>query len=131
MVNRTRKEKLTIANLIAKKEEIQARKLKTAEIETEIGIIRITAPSRALALEAAELGQDGGDEYLIYHCIKEPCLKDAKLQEAYGCIEPMDIVGQLFCPGEITAIALEIMRLAGYNNGTISLVRQTDEVIKN
>lgn len=55
-----------------------------------------------------------GDSYFILNQTVEPNLKDEKLQKAYDCAEPTDIVRRLFDPGEVPAIAKKIAMLAGY-----------------
>lgn len=124
--------KLTIADLIAKKEALAERQKKTATVETELGVLTISMPDKALVAEALDMGKDGGDEYLIYECVKEPNLKDAKLQAAFDCAEPMGIVSKIFKPGEAAALATLIMQHAGYmQNGSANFAKTTDEAIKN
>lgn len=125
------KNKITITDLIAKKDILRNRKKATAEIETEIGIITIVMSDKALVSDAIEMGRDGGDEYLCYECVSEPNLKDKKLQETFDCASPLDIVGKIFKPGEIATIATLIMRHAGYNDGKADFVKKMDEEIKN
>ena len=69
-----------------------------------------------------------GDAYLVLNCIVSPNLKDAKLQEAYGCVEPTDIVRKLFDAGEMTRIAVAILDCAGYNK---NIVRKVHDDAKN
>lgn len=126
------KQKLTIAELIAKKEALAARHKETADIETVIGTVTIAMADKALVTEALEMGKDGGDEFLVYECVKEPNLKDAKLQEAFDCAEPIDVVEKIFKPGEAAALATLIMRHAGYENGNqMDFVKKADEAVKN
>ena len=51
---------------------------------------------------------------IILECTVEPNLKAAELQQAYECLEPLDIVSALFPVGEIGRISDEIFNLAGY-----------------
>ena len=67
---------------------------------------------------------ENGDAYIVYSCVKEPCLKSKELQEAFGCIDPMEIVEKIFEPGEIPMIAVECLKLAGYIDG----VKAVDEL---
>jgi len=60
---------------------------------------------------------DNGDVYLVYQCVKDPCLKSKELQKEYGCVEPMEIVELIFAPGEIPQISVECLRLSGYIDG--------------
>ena len=104
---------VSIEELINEKEAIEARKKRRYDIETSAGTFTMKVPSKSFVAEAMGLSE-GSDEYLIYHCTVAPDLSDKKLQDAYGCVEPTDIVGKLLDPGEITAVAKKIMQCAGY-----------------
>ncbi len=126
--------KLTIKDLLAQKEQLKKKKeLRTQElyIESLDADITIQEPSRALALEALEMAQEGksdeADVYIVYHCVIEPDLKDKELQKEFGCVEPTDIVTMIFRPGEISAISGFALQLAGYGQG----VRKVDRDLKN
>lgn len=124
--------KLTIADLIAKKEALAERQKQIATVETAVGVVTIRMPDKALVAEALDMGKNGGDEYLIYECVKEPNLKDAKLQMAYDCGEPMEIVTKIFKPGEASALATLILQHAGYTqDGSAKFVEAADEAVKN
>lgn len=111
---------ITLTELIARKEQVLAAKnnAKKANIYVKSldGEITVQAPSKALTAEAVEMSE-GGDEHLVYECVVEPDLHSEELQKAYGCTYPEEIVGMIFAPGEITPIALECMKLAGYVDG--------------
>ena len=109
---------ISMADLIAKKEDIEKAKKAKYDIETSIGTLTIKKPTAALVAEANEL-VDGIDDYLIINSVVEPDLKDAQLLKAYGCLEPTDIVRKLFDAGEIVALARTIMSTAGYNAGNL------------
>ena len=104
---------ISINELIAKKEELAAKKEAMFDMETSIGTITVKKPSRAMVVETVERESDN-DEYLIINQVVNPNLKDRALLDAYGCLEPLDIVGKIFEPGEISAISKEILRTAGY-----------------
>lgn len=115
--------KLTLKDLIAKKEQVLDSKKKTRNlyIKSLDGIITIEKPSIETIVDASKI--DSGmesDKYLVYNCIIEPNLKDKELQKVYGCIEPSDIL-KIFEDGEISSIARECMNLAGYS-GSVSVV---------
>jgi len=125
---------LTIADLLAKKEELKKGNRRTASlyIASLDGEITIQEPERSVALEALQMAQDDSrsdkaDPYLVYHCVVQPNLKDQQLQKEFGCVEPFDIVDMLFRPGEIQAISGHALKLAGFGEG----VRKVDEIIKN
>lgn len=116
------RKKLTINDLIKNKDNIKNKKT-TQELYLENldATIVIETPERSLVLESIELGEDEsyegtGDEFLVYNIVKEPNLKDEELQRAYGCVEPMDIVTEIFDPGTIRGIAEFSMELAGYTS---------------
>ena len=119
--------KITLAELIKRKEQVlEAKKSpKKARIYVKSldGEIIIKAPTKSLATEAAEMENDG-DAHLVYECVAEPDLHSKELQDAYGCTYPEEIVEKLFDAGEITPIAMECMKLAGY----VDSVKLVEEV---
>ncbi|MDY6299799.1 MAG: hypothetical protein SPL46_07395 [Selenomonadaceae bacterium] len=104
---------VSIEELINEKEAIEARKKRQYDVETSAGTFTMRPPSKSFVAEAMGLSE-GSDEYLVYHCTVSPDLSDKKLQDAYGCVEPTDIVDRLLDPGEISAVAKKIMQCAGY-----------------
>ena len=124
--------KLTIKELIAQKEQLKNKKSRTIDLYVESldSEITVSSPSSALILEAQDVGEQDAtraDAYIIFNCMKEPNLKDSELQTAYSCLEPLDIVEKLFLPGEVAAIASEIMKLAGFGSN----VSKVGKEIKN
>ena len=109
---------ISIADLIAKKEDIRRAKKAKYDIKTSIGTLTVKKPTASLVAETNEL-EDGNEEYLIINSVVEPDLKEPQLLKAYGCIEPMDIVRKLFDAGEIMALSRTIMSTAGYNAGNL------------
>ena len=111
--------KITLAELIKRKEQVlEAKK----NVKSLGGEIVIKAPTKSLATESAEMEKDG-DAHLVYECVAEPDLHSKELQDAYGCTYPEEIVEKLFDAGEITPIAMECMKLAGYVN-SVKLVEE-------
>ena len=104
---------ISVKDLIAKKEEIAAKKHATVDFVTSIGTVTVKKPTKSMVLESIERDNDG-DAYLILQQVVEPNLKDPELQAAYGCAEPLDIVEKIFMPGEITNLARAIMKTSGY-----------------
>ena len=104
---------ISVKELIAKKEELAAKKTEPVNFVTSIGTVTVKKPTKSMVAEALERGDDG-DAYLIINQVVEPNLKDPELQEAYGCAEPLDIIGKLFLPGEVVNFARAIMRTSGY-----------------
>ncbi|MHC1683417.1 MAG: hypothetical protein AB6733_10755 [Clostridiaceae bacterium] len=121
--------KLTLKDLIVKKEQIEANKKKTADLHilSLDAVITIESPHIDIVTDALaiENGMES-NKYLLYNCIVEPNLKDKELQKEYGCVEPTDILNKIFDDGEIGSIAEECLKLAGYKN-SVSVV----EKIKN
>ena len=66
----------------------------------------------------ADTDSRGADKKLVYECVKTPNLKNADLQEAFECVEPIDIVNKLFTDIEISAISQQIMDLYGITGNT-------------
>ena len=112
--------KITIEELVRRKEQMlkskQQKKTKDLYVKSLDGAITIVEPDAALARDAQEM-EESGDTYIVYSCVTEPCLKSKELQEAFGCVEPMEIVEKIFDVGEIPQIAVECIKLAGYIDG--------------
>ncbi|WP_105614370.1 phage tail assembly chaperone [Vallitalea okinawensis] len=111
--------KLTLQDLLNKKESITNGREETRELYVNSldGTILIKKPDRKLCLEAIDMDDtDYADIFVVYNCVVEPNLKDQKLHQAYGVIEPDDIVQAIFEPGEITNISKECLKYAGYIN---------------
>lgn len=119
--------KVTLQDLIARAEQKKQDKkeLRQLYIESLDGTITIIKPDRKLILEAMDMEDESeGDKYLVYNCVVDPNLKDKELQQAYKVVSPMDIVDDVFEPGEIANISKEIVRLAGY----IDSVKVVDDI---
>ena len=118
--------KITLKELIRRKEQMleskKQKKTKELYIKSLDGCITIESPSAALAKDSQE--SENGDVYMVYSSVVEPCLKSKELQEAFGCVEPMEIVEKIFDPGEIPLIAVECLKLSGYIDG----VQAVDEL---
>lgn len=112
------KKKLTIADLIDNKERLSTSKNETKNIHIEKldAVITIVKPARTLIFESLEMGSYGGDEFLVYNSIIEPNLKDKELQSAYGCVEPTDIVNEIFDMGTVKGIAEQALSMVGVDS---------------
>ncbi|MBB6214960.1 hypothetical protein HNQ80_001045 [Anaerosolibacter carboniphilus] len=123
--------KLTLTDLIAKKEQRDKAKLAFKDIHVESlgGTIVAQRPSDEVILETIDLmgNNDSAKEivaafkYLIYTSI--PILKEPSLQEAYECVEPDEIVMKLFDIGEVLEVGAAILEMAG--------VKDIGETLKN
>ena len=117
----TKRTKLTLAELLRRKEQMLAdkkiKKTKDLYIKSIDAVITITEPDAALCRDANDMEPGEGDKYMCYECITEPNLRSKEVQEAFECASPMDVVELVFAPGEIPQIAIECMKLAGYMGG--------------
>lgn len=120
-----KKTKLTLSELMRRKEQMLAAKktkaTKDLYIKSLNAVITIEEPDGALCRDAAGMPDGEGDKYMVYSRVKEPNLKSAEVQEAFGGAEPMDVVESIFKPGEIALIALECSKLAGYIDGVTAV----------
>lgn len=115
---------ITLDDLIRKKDEIKSgKRRKTAQIYVKSldGVITIKEPDIDTMQDAVKM-EENGDAYMVLQCCISPNLKDPALLEAYGVIEPMDMVRLIFATGEISPIAIECLHLAGYEEGNVKLV---------
>ena len=113
--------KITLNELIKRKEQmLEAKKTPKRQdlfVKSLGGVITIEEPSRALVIEAQEMGTDVSDAYMVYQCVVEPNLKNAELRDAFGCVEPIEIVDKIFSAGEVVSIAKQCLELSGYIDG--------------
>ncbi len=120
---------VTVTDLIAKREEIKNKRKNLYDIETSIGTIVVKQPTIKSVDELLQ-SKDGrqGDIDFVFEMVVEPNLKDTKLQEAFACAVPSDIVPILFKPGEISQIVRAIMRCGGFGK---NLEAKIHEEVKN
>lgn len=123
--------KLSITDLLAQKEQLKKKEIRKQDlyIQSLDAEITIQEPSLALATEALAMAQDDArsemaDVHVVYNCVIEPNLKDPELQKQFGCVEPIDIVGMIFRPGEIAAISGHALQLAGYGQGVTKVAKE-------
>ena len=120
------KKKLTVGDLIANSDKIKARKNETKELYVKSldATITVMKPSRATILDSHDLGNEEGNDFLVYECVVEPNLKDPALQEAYS-VTGYGILESIFDLGEVDNIAKEIIVFAGYGADRVSVVETT------
>jgi hypothetical protein len=125
---------MSIADLLAKKEQLKKKKQATdlLYIESLGGNIRVQEPTGPICNETFEMAQDPtrsdkSDAYMVYNCVIEPNLKDKDLQKEFGCVEPTDIVDMIFKPGETASISTHCIHMAGYSSG----LKKVDAELKN
>jgi len=121
--------RLTVKALLERKEQLKEKENIVEEvfIPSLDATILVKKPSRSLCVESVVMSKDDSSEdkadlYLVYHSVVEPNLKDPKLQEEFGCVEPLDIVEKIMDPGEVSSVAGICMNLAGYTDG-VKLVK--------
>ena len=111
---------LTLKDILKRKDFFKAKNKETRELyikRLDANIV-ITKPDIALCSECLDMEDSHeSNKYFVYEIIAEPNLKDAKLQEEFGVVEPIDIVDELFDAGEIAGIATEGMKFAGFYGG--------------
>jgi len=114
-MTKNEKKKLTLTDLIEKKEQYQVKTgaKKDLYLDQLDATVTIIQPDRSTVLDSFE---SESDEYMVYNIVIDPNLKDAELQKAYGCAEPMDIVTKIFDPGTVVGIAKAGLKLAGFES---------------
>ncbi|OZV11058.1 hypothetical protein CIW83_16880 [Tissierella sp. P1] len=125
-MNKNKAKKVTLQDLIARAEQrkLDKKELRQLYIKSLDATITIMKPDRSLVLDSMNMEDESdGDRHLIYNCVVEPSLKDSELHKAYKVVSPMDIVDEVFDPGEVANISKEIVRMAGYIDSV--------EVVKN
>lgn len=118
---------ISVSELIGKRDEIKTKKGNLYELETSIGNIVAKIPSTKIVTEAFDMSSNmEGNQFIILECVISPNLKDKELQQAYECVEPIDIVPALFASGEISRIASALLKVAGFTEDVkIKLFKET------
>ncbi len=116
--------KLTLEDFLRKKEqrERDLKKPQTAElyIKSLDGYITVEEPNIAQLTDAQKIAEDSeamGNAYIVYQCC--PVLRSAELR---GNGAPHEIVFEMFKPGEVQSIAEQLMSMAGYTDGNVTVV---------
>lgn len=126
MTEQEKHTRLTLDEMMKRAEQIkeakEKNKTKELYIERLDATIVIKKPSRNQIADIQSLEASEADAYLVYECVSEPLLKSGKLQETFACNEPTDIVDKIFEPGEISAIAVECLKLAGYKDNGVKAI---------
>ena len=122
-----KKTKLTLEELVRRKAQILEAKGKQKKeelyIESLDGTITITAPTRAVIMDAQGFDEASeADAYFVLNLVTDPPL--TQVAKEYGVAEPTDIVDILFTPGEVSQIAQRGLDLAGYNTDGVRPVKE-------
>lgn len=118
-------ELVTLETILKNKEKIKNKNKSEGKISVPSlgGHIIVEMPDRALMADSQAINNPmESNAHLVYNCIKEPSLKDKKLQEEFGALTPKELLSVLLTDGEIANIAAKIMKLAGYTESGVELV---------
>lgn len=113
--------KITIKDLIAKKDKNNKVEKQELYVKSLDGIITVIKPNKEVLLTTIDQ-KDNGDAYLVYQSVIEPNLKDTELQKQFDCVQPMDIADKIFEIGEVSLIAQQLTKLAGYDEDCVKVV---------
>lgn len=116
-MKKTEKKVVTLKDILKRKEFFENKKNQTMElfVKSLDGNIVISKPDRELCMDCLDMEDPSeGDRYFVYEIVKEPNLQSTELHEAFGVDVPMDIIDKIFDPGEVSSIAKEGMKFAGY-----------------
>ena len=118
---------LDAKTLLERKNLLEKRKQKEFEVEVkDLGVFKLRTPTTADLIDAREYG--GGDyenEFIVYTCTVEPNLKSQELQQGFEVKDPVDIVNEIFLPGEVAELATILVKSAGFNNEVAKVVDDT------
>lgn len=123
--------KITIEDIIAKKDEIKKVKNKVIKlyIKSLGGYVELAMPDRKLIADS--LNFDNGiesDIHLVSNSMISPDLKDKEAQKAFGVLTPKELLTEIFLDGEVGVMAGEIMKFAGYDNNAVKVL--SDDIKK-
>lgn len=111
---------LKIEDILKRKDFFKNKKNETKELHIkslDCNIV-IKKADATLCYECMDMeDNEEANKFFVYETVSEPNLKDTKLHEEFGCITPLDIVYEIFEPGEVAGIATEGMKFAGFHGG--------------
>lgn len=119
-----KKEVITLKDILKRKDFFEKRKNETKElyIKSLDANIVISKPTKELCIDVLDMEDTSeGDRYFIYEIIKEPNLHDTELHKEFNVKNPLDIIDKIFDPGEISGIAKEGLKFAGYTDGVMAV----------
>ena len=125
-MNKDKMKKLTLADIISKREQIFDSKKKVGKIFVPSlgGYIVVEKPDRALVADAQNY--DNGMEsnvHLVTQCVVEPNLKDKQAMAEFGVHTPKEFLQAILEDGEIGTIAEKLLDMAGYGDNGVKLVK--------
>ena len=118
--------KVTLAQLIDRAEQRKENKVETKKfyVESLGGYVIARKPLRHEIEEMVE--SEAGDELVVYECVVEPNLKNTELLKQVK--RPLDIVGLVFEPGEVSNLARKILSMAGYGSDSVEEVNEVENL---
>lgn len=128
MTTKKETKRLTVTDILKEKEKYSVDKQETKDVTISRlnADVLIRKPEKSLCMETFQMGRDedtadSADAYMVYNTIVEPNLKDAALQAEFGVREPLEIVDQIFEPGEVAQLAELAMEMAGFKKGIVAV----------
>lgn len=118
---------LNTKTLLERKNLLEKRKAKVFDVEIkDLGVVKLRTPLTEDLIDSREYGGGGReDEFIVYSCMVEPDLKSQELQSGFEVKDPVDIVSEIFLPGEIAEIATILVKSAGYADNVAKVVDDT------
>ena len=118
---------LNTKTLLERKNLLEKRKAKVFDVEIkDLGVVKLRTPLTEDLIDSREYGGGGReDEFIVYSCMVEPDLKSQELQSGFEVKDPVDIVSEIFLPGEIAEIATILVKSAGYADNVAKVVDET------
>lgn len=112
---------LTIEDILKRKDFFKEKKKETKKlyIKSIDSCILIEKPSKELIYDSQDMQDEkDSDAYLVYECIKEPNLHSKELLDSFKdeIVQPFDILFEIFDTLEVTNIARELVKMAGYSS---------------
>lgn len=123
------KKVVSIKELIENKTKLEERHAQSFALEVEgVGVFEFLTPGKSLVDDAREFNEGKSfDEFIVAESMMEPNLASKELLDAYGAITKMDLVKEIFLPGELSRIAGKIVEKAGYNEKVLKEI----DILKN
>lgn len=119
--------KVTLEDLIKRKEEIQSSRNKSVKvyIKSLDGYVVLATPDRKLVADSLECTTSmESNVHLIYNSMIEPNLKDKDTQKAFNVHTPKELLQAILSDGEIGFMAEELMNVSGYDRKGVKLVQE-------
>lgn len=128
MTTKKETKRLTVLDILKEKEKYSVDKQQTEEVtisRLNVDVV-IRKPEKSLCIESLQMTRDEdtadtADAYMVYNTMVEPDLKDTELHTLFGIKDPLEIVDQLFEPGEVAQLSELAMEMAGFKKGVVAV----------